>query len=90
MRAMPRTSGRPRIPVTGAPAGPEARHPPDPAGNRGIARMARSYGKSRDLRLGGPGHSRPRRPSLLRYVASMSPSARISRRARLSGLPSGG
>ncbi len=44
MRAMPRAFCRPRIPVTDAPAGPESRHPPDPAGTRGIARMARSYG----------------------------------------------
>ncbi|WP_149195248.1 hypothetical protein [Luteimonas suaedae] len=35
-----------QIPVTGAPAGPESRHPPDPAGIRGIARMARSYGEA--------------------------------------------
>ncbi len=44
MRAMPRALCRPRIPVTGVPAGPESRHPPDAAGTRGIARMARSYG----------------------------------------------
>ncbi len=43
MGAMPRASRRPQIPLTGAPAGPESRHPPDPAGTRGIAPMARSY-----------------------------------------------
>ncbi|WP_149193921.1 hypothetical protein [Luteimonas suaedae] len=43
MRAMPRAFRRPRILVTGALADPESRHPPDPAGTRGIARMARSY-----------------------------------------------
>ncbi len=48
MRAMPRVSHRPRIPVTGAPAGPESRHPSDPADTRGIARMARSYGVDPD------------------------------------------
>ncbi|WP_149194964.1 hypothetical protein [Luteimonas suaedae] len=47
MRAMPRASRRPQIPLTGAPAGPESRHPPDPVGTRGIARMARSYGAVR-------------------------------------------
>ncbi len=41
MRAMPRALCRPRIAATGAPAGPESRHPPDPADTRGIAR---SYG----------------------------------------------
>ncbi len=43
MRAMPRALRHPRIPVAGAPAGPRSRHPSDPAGTRGIARMARSY-----------------------------------------------
>ncbi len=43
MRAIPRAFRRPRIPVTGARAGPESRHPSDPADTRGIARMARSY-----------------------------------------------
>ncbi len=44
MRAMPRALCRPQLLVTGAPAGPESRHPPDSASTRGIARMARSYG----------------------------------------------
>ncbi len=43
MRAMPRASHRPRIPVAGAPADSESRQPPDPVSARGIARMARSY-----------------------------------------------
>ncbi len=43
MRAMPRGFRRPRIPVTGAPAGPGSWHSPDPADTRGIARMTRSY-----------------------------------------------
>ncbi len=44
MRAMPRARRHPRISVTGAPAGSKSRRPPDPAGTRGIARVARSYG----------------------------------------------
>ncbi len=50
MRAMPRLFRRPRIPVTGTPAGPESRHPPDLAGTHGIARMARSYEGRRSAR----------------------------------------
>ncbi len=44
MGAIPRVFRRPRIPVTDVPAGPESRHPPDPADTRGIAPMGRSYG----------------------------------------------
>ncbi len=46
MRAIPRVGPAPANfgDRRGAPAGPESRHPPDPAGTRGIARTARSYG----------------------------------------------
>ncbi len=43
MGAMPRAFRGQHIPVTGAPAGPGSRHPPDPVGTRGIAPMGRSY-----------------------------------------------
>ncbi len=63
MGAMPRAVRRPHGDRRACRS--ESRHPPDPSGTRGIARMARSYGCADTVLFLRP-----------RYITSITPQAR--------------